>query len=204
MQKLMITVFTVAALSLCAMPTAFSQPVFGQNFQAQSNLTAPRGGRAQPNPVMSSSDFGSMVTTMDSQTKNRLADQYNQQLNQQKQLNASANAAAKKQEDTTPNAATSIMNPSPSDQLNFPQGAPGNMPPRGTPNTAPNQPNVTQPNVNLPPAPLGVPPAQQQPQVYTGFGAGTQNNAPIGSAPRPNTQRPNTAPAQSGGWNIQY
>lgn len=205
MQKCIITVFTVTMLLLCTAPSAFSQPVFGQNYQTQSNITT-SSGRPQPNPIMSSSDFGGMVSTMDNQTKSKLAEQYTQQLNQQKQANAMANAAAKKQEDNTPNAATSIMNTPENEASNLQQNPAGNVLKQNAPQGNPNQGGVNAPTMNLPQTSPGMPPAQQQPQVYTGFGAGTQNNAPMGSAPRPNTQRPNTAPNQqpSGGWNIQY
>jgi hypothetical protein len=59
------------------------------------------------------------------------------------------------------------------------------------------EPETTDFSTYAPAAPTGTTAPAQQPQVYTGFGAGNQGSAPSSPAPSPNT-------GSSGGWNIKY
>jgi hypothetical protein len=190
MQKLSLQFISIAALFTLFAPLAFSQSFFfGGGSKTTSNpiQASSSPGAVQPNPVIAPSDFGSLVNTLDKQTKSNLASQYNQQLNRSAPQQPNANSA-----NVNPDASTSIQNTAPPPPL--PQIA--EPPPEAStpPDVESRSATSGKQAAPLPPPPI---PTINQPQVYTGFGAGNQNAAP-GAQP--------TAPAGNpgGGWNIKY
>lgn len=177
MYKLIIGVLIIAAILTIFTPAVLSQSFFGE---PTKTTTAPSGG-SQPNPVISPSDFGNLVNSLDKKTKKNLAQEANQQLRKQ-QSNLPMNM----------NPTNAENNPAVNTNVESTQ-----MPPPLT-NKPVNQPPAEIKKV--PPAVSGTTPQQQvapptsEPQVYTGFGT---------EAPKNNDTTTNP-PANSGGWNIRY
>lgn len=170
---------------------AFGQTFFGGGGAKTTTSTTttqkgPPGAAAHPNPVIAPDNFGSLVNSLDQQTKSTLNNEYKQQLSKQPPM---------------PNITQPPIQNIPSEVVPATGNAPTNMqmmqPPPGGPteemNEGPPPPSTV--SSELPPPPPVAQP--NQPQVYTGFGTGNQN--------QPGTAPANPPPGnQSGGWNIKY